>query len=215
MKRISPEGFIAALEDVAASYAPGELAYLALTSKPELTVRDRLAWALQTRLAGAVVAREWRNTVGWIDLAVLDTAGDSPRALLELKAAYTFDFAGPDRPSAINYRNKIIADAEKLRSTDTVSHDTQLYVLLLLTHPMGIPSGGTAIKYRPGLSAALRAYGPEPLRHMAEHSVRALLSCLSRMHQGTLEGGAAFGVRVAIDYWLIGPLATGCPGTGA
>ncbi|WP_431993677.1 hypothetical protein [Streptomyces albogriseolus] len=79
---------------MATSYAPGELAYLALTSKPELTVRDRLAWTLQTRLAGAVVAREWRNTAGWIDLAVLDMAGHSPQALLELKAAYTFDFGG-------------------------------------------------------------------------------------------------------------------------
>ncbi len=91
----------------------------------------------------------------------------------------------------------------------------QLYVLLLLTHPMGIPSGGTAIKYRPGLSAALRAHGPESLRHMAGHSVRALLSCLGPIHQGTLEGGTAFGVRVTIDYWLIGPLETGRPGPDA
>ncbi len=85
-------------------------------------------------------------------------------------------------------------------------------MLLLLTHPMGVPSGGTAIKYRPGLSAALRAHGSEPLRHMAEHSVRTLLSCLGPMHKGTLEGGAAFGVRVTIDYWLIGPLVIGRSG---
>src|SRR5438105_184489 len=75
---------IAGLRDAAASFDPGELAYLALTSKVEHAVRDRLAWALSKR--GHCVAREWRRT----DLAVLDEAGD-PRAALEAKATYTHD----------------------------------------------------------------------------------------------------------------------------
>ncbi|WP_395577281.1 hypothetical protein [Streptomyces sp. BK79] len=212
MNHISPDVLKTALQDVVLSYAPGELAYLALTSKPELTVRDRLAWALHKRLAGAVVAREWRNSTGWIDLAVLDAAGNRPLALLELKAAYTFDFAHPDRPRAMDYRNKMAADATKLVHADGTDHGTPRYVLLLLTHPMAIPSlGGAAVKYRPGVSAALRAHGPRRLRHMAGHSVRTLLACLGPLHQGTWDGGMAFGVHVAIDYWLVGPLTWGGP----
>ncbi|UYY81973.1 hypothetical protein OIT41_02535 [Arthrobacter sp. YA7-1] len=34
------------LETAASSFAPGELAYLALTSRVELPLRDRLAWSL-------------------------------------------------------------------------------------------------------------------------------------------------------------------------
>ncbi|MFE5011829.1 hypothetical protein ACFRJ3_45880 [Streptomyces sp. NPDC056696] len=41
-----------ALLAAADSCAPGELAYLALTSKPELAIRDRLAWVLHRRLSG-------------------------------------------------------------------------------------------------------------------------------------------------------------------
>ena len=38
------------LEDAGTSFEPGELAYLALTSKVELPVRDRFAWELHRRL---------------------------------------------------------------------------------------------------------------------------------------------------------------------
>lgn len=49
---------IEGLRGAAASFDPGELAYLALTSKSEHIIRDRLAWTLSTR--GHRVARDWR-----------------------------------------------------------------------------------------------------------------------------------------------------------
>lgn len=75
----------AALEAVAAGFRPGELAYLALTSKPEGAIRDRLAWALYS--SGHCAAREWRERC---DLAVLNEAGD-PLAVVEFKAIFTHD----------------------------------------------------------------------------------------------------------------------------
>lgn len=50
------------LERAAESFAPGELAYLALTSKIERPLQNRLAWSLHTQLPGRVVSREWRST---------------------------------------------------------------------------------------------------------------------------------------------------------
>ena len=84
------------LERAAKTFAPGELAYLALTSKIDRPLQDRLAWSLRTQLPALVVSREWRNT----DIAVLSADGRSPMVLLEAKARYSFDVGWPDRPTA-------------------------------------------------------------------------------------------------------------------
>ena len=73
------------LAALAASFQTNELAFLALTGKAELAVRDRLAWALYTALSVApadlLVAREWRRS----DLVVLKSEVHSP-ALMILEA---------------------------------------------------------------------------------------------------------------------------------
>jgi hypothetical protein len=55
---ITTDALVRALEASVRSFAPNELAYLALTSKVELPIRDRLAWSLHTALPGKIVARE-------------------------------------------------------------------------------------------------------------------------------------------------------------
>jgi hypothetical protein len=57
---------------------PDELAYLALTSKPEFQIRDRLAYRLHHQLdeMNRRVAREWHR----VDLALLDQ--EKPLVLL-------------------------------------------------------------------------------------------------------------------------------------
>jgi hypothetical protein len=75
-----------ALSSVGGAFAQNELAYLALTSKAELPVRDRVAWNLQMTLGKPfVVSREWRRA----DIAVL--LGDVPLVQVEAKALYAFD----------------------------------------------------------------------------------------------------------------------------
>ena len=98
----------------------GELAYLALTSKCEHAVRDRMALLLRKQLQStAYVARELRLTKdektlssemrehlksrhgqgkGGIDLAVLDRKTETVLETLELKQVYGFDFI----PSSIS-----------------------------------------------------------------------------------------------------------------
>lgn len=76
----------AASAGATASFALNELAHLALTSKAEGPIRDRLAFALRSQLAGdgLVVAREWRR----IDIAVL--RGVHLVAVVELEMMHTF-----------------------------------------------------------------------------------------------------------------------------
>jgi hypothetical protein len=202
-----PLTLLGALDEVAASYAPGELAYLALTSKPEHAIRDRMAWALHTRLPGCVVAREWNSPHGRIDLAVLDESGTSPLALLEIKAAYTFDFTSEDLGSARSYRTKVAADLVKATAALHMRPGSAAYALLLLTHPLGTPDqGGTAVKYLNGIRSSLRAQEEAALRAKARRAVTASLGSLGPLHHGALEGGHAFGTEVHILYWLIGPV---------
>ena len=75
------------LADAGTSFEQGELAYLAVTSKVELPVRDRFAWELHRRLEdrSLLVAREWRRA----DLAVV-REGDA-LVVIESTALYAFD----------------------------------------------------------------------------------------------------------------------------
>jgi hypothetical protein len=77
------EALRSALNEVA--FEPDELAYLALTSKPELQVRDRFTWRLLR--SAHVAGREWKRA----DLVLLNEDYE-PRVFLEAKAAYTADF---------------------------------------------------------------------------------------------------------------------------
>lgn len=86
-----------------------DLAYLALTSKPEHAVRDAIALSLHRnpKLSGYKIARELHLiegelqqchpkdggafSKGGIDLAILDPAGEKLKLIAELKAMYSFD----------------------------------------------------------------------------------------------------------------------------
>src|SRR4051794_26698962 len=80
--------FLSAVEEALASFQPDELAYMAVTSKPEDHFGDRLAWCLTLRLKPSClfVGREWKL----FDLAVLEPPG-KPLLLGELKWMYSFD----------------------------------------------------------------------------------------------------------------------------
>jgi hypothetical protein len=188
------------LERAAESFRPGELAYLALTSKIERPLQDRLAWSLHRQLAPLVIAREWRNT----DIAILSRDGDSPVILLEAKAMYSFDVSLPDR--ARRYLQMMRDDVAKARQLDP--HGTaDVYALALVTHPHGVPRNlPSVIKYLNLIKRAEHTAGSATrLREMAVDTLAEALPQLGKVRSGSLPGGAAFDVEVSVDYWLVGP----------
>jgi hypothetical protein len=199
-----------ALLAAAGSYASGELAYLALTSKPELAIRDRLSWALQSRLAGHVVAREWAApgvARGRTDLAILDAGGRRALALVEAKAAYSFDFVRLEQRSGQDYRARVAKDLLKARIA-AGEQQADLYGLVLLTHPVGVPANlPRVIKYLPEIRRSLRYRTPEELQTLASETAQAHFEGLGPLRTGSLDGGEAFGVRTLVNYWLIGPVS--------
>jgi hypothetical protein len=198
---LSGEQLAECLEAAAASFAPGELAYLALTSKVERPLQDRLAWCLHTRLPGLVVSREWRAT----DIAVLSAGAESPLMLLEAKAMYSFDVGWEHRAGASAYPRLMQQDIAKARALDP--HDSaDVYALGLVTHPHGSPRNlPGVIKYLDRINRALNTVSPEDLQLMSAATMRQALSPLGQVRSGNLPAGAAFGVEVTVGYWLVGP----------
>jgi hypothetical protein len=196
------------LKAAAASFAQDELAYLALTSKIERPLQDRLAWCLHTRLPGLVVSREWKAT----DIAVLSADAESPLMMLEAKAMYSFDVAWKCRAGALAYPRMMQQDIVKARALDR--HGTaDVYALGLVTHPHGRPRNlPGVIKYLDRINRALDAASPEDLQLMSAATMQQALSPFGQVRSGDLPGRNAFGVEVTIGYWLVGPARQAAPG---
>ena len=188
---------VQALRGASESFAEDELAYLALTSKLENPLRDRMAWALQSTLAGRLVAREWHRC----DLAVLEADG-TPAALVEAKAMYSFDGVSSEKMGA--YRGWMVSDiakADRLASGSAA----EVYALLFVTHVEGrlnpdVPDG--VVKYRRAIE---RATDPRLLAS-ARTAIGRCVAELGIARHGKLGTGTALGVGVAVEYWLIGPV---------
>lgn len=191
-----------AVSTVEELFAPNELAYLALTSKAELPIRDRLAWKLQEELGEPyVVSREWRRA----DVAVL--RGDLPLLQVEAKAMYAFDVLSAK--SRAKYLAKLTSDGLKMAS---LAPDSDAYLLALITQVDGAMATHLrkhVVKYSSGIRSATRKNGnAATVMSMSRHLWEAdLAQFTSPFLRATLDGGVMWGMRVEIDAYLIGPLS--------
>jgi hypothetical protein len=189
----------------------GELAYLALTSKVELPIRDRLAFALYKRLDQRLVAREWKR----VDLAVLAPDGSTPELLLEAKALYTFDLIG-EAVWVDRYPKKVREDIAALRNRSDLVEWTQLFALVLATHPLSQagPELRHVAKYSRGVGKAIEALGDaEGVLRGADAAIRAGLPEASDVVcTGEIPAGSAYGIEIAVPYWLIAASPSGSAG---
>lgn len=79
------------VSNISSKFQDGELAYLALTSKIELPLRDKIAFELHKKYSDShLICREWKskenNTFSRIDLAIIDKENSKPVCLIEFKA---------------------------------------------------------------------------------------------------------------------------------
>jgi hypothetical protein len=198
---ITPDELLAALVDVREEYEPGELAYLALTSKSELGIRDRLAWILTRQ--GRRVGREWRARC---DLAVLDESGE-PYVVLESKAAYGHDTTWHWKDKHHKIRASIGAttpldaelrgDAEKALR---VVGSGDGYLLVTLMHRLdAVP--------RAKRELISEAHRPLVDPAVAEANILRYLAPLGPVSDAVdLAEGDIEGIRVIVRSWLCGPV---------
>jgi hypothetical protein len=170
-----------------------ELAYLALTSKVEFPIRDKLAYNLYKRLKeqDIIVSREWRRS----DLAFLYSG--QPIFICELKAAYTFDIF-----SHKAYLDLIEKDIAKAKAISTPQ--TEIASLFLTTHVHQLVDNrfNKVIKYHTGINNALKKHVSQ--LKMMETAMEIMGNGFVHfdVKDGIIKCGKAFEYDVEIYYWI-------------
>ena len=196
-----------ALKRLDKEFRENELAYLALTSKAERQIVDRLAFSLHRDYGSdgdASIAREFVVSRKRVDLAI--THGRTPLFLLEAKAMQSYHANVPT--GSFKYRDKIEHDREKLRgyAPETPPGPPERVVLLLTTHTCPSPDKkwDGIVKY----AEKIRKGRPKNSDEMKKKLNELLPSgCFPIMGWGDISGGFAFDMKVTIHFRLIGLLA--------
>jgi hypothetical protein len=197
------EFIVAAIESAGQSFQEGELAFLALTSKVERPLLDRIAYQLHLSLEGRqlVVAREYPISAKIrADVAVL--RGNAIVAVLEAKAMYTADCT---REGGLRREYSDLLDADLKRYDGITAASLQVYCLLFGTHPLAPPPPGLkrVVKYSQLLVQSFKTHhtGPAILK-IVEANLGRFLRPESRFATGKLSAGVAFGIPVELWWWL-------------
>ena len=186
------------MKEIGREFCNDELAYLALTSKIERPIVDKLAFCLHRDYADGHVAREWtkRNQYQRGDLAVI--SDEMPRLLLEAKAMYGFDMFSSDAKK--KYPDKVRNDVKKLKKFRS-NFDVERTAMILLTDTNCCPDEkfNGIVKYMTELKKPGKSF--EEIRRAVKRNFEELPVHTS----GSICAGHAFGVDVTVHYWLFGP----------
>lgn len=199
------------LEDPKIGFRPGELAYLALTSKPELAIRDRLAFQLHEKLKqnGFSVSREYSlEDHKRADIAVLP-GKDSKRpaiGLIELKVSSFFNLdneAHPKKPGKIV--EEIKSDFNKWSNFDSGKPEVFCLFLAPNIETDRLPEG---FLYEELVVSWSGWSGYRKKRRRDKASVKKDIEILFKnkwdlIAHDEMEGGSAFGLEVSVPYWLL------------
>jgi hypothetical protein len=190
------------------SFADGELAFLALTSKVERPLLDRISYQLHVALQplGLMVAREYPAAAGIrCDVAVLREGRIA--AAIEAKAMYTADGT---RQNGLCRQYPDLLETDLRRYSSVKIEGLKVYSLLLATHLLAAPPSNLrqVIKYSPMLNQAFKSHTTaNTIRDIAEQGLGKLLRLDLRKAAGTLKAGHAFGIEVELLWWLYGPFS--------
>lgn len=121
--------------------------------------------------------------------------------VVEAKAFYSFDVLAIR--SFAKYIRFILDDLDKARR---VEGSPEIYMLTLVTNVLDLVPIQLCniVKHDHALRSAS---DPEP----AHREIDEFLSGLASTQRFNLVGGSAFGIRVEVDMWLCGPIATQSP----
>ena len=198
----------AAISRAGKAFVKDELAFLALTSKVERPLLDRVAFELHRELegSGTVVAREYPVSAGVrADIALL-REGDLIGAV-EGKAMYTADCV-KGRGLGPEYPRRMHADLQRYAGTQ--SEVLQVFALLLATHPGAqVPKSlSRVIKYSGLVNRGFQIHtSPSELERIAGESLKSEISTEVIVATGKLDAGTAFDIPVELLWWLYGPFS--------
>ncbi len=184
-------------------FCNNELAYLALTSKVERPIVDKLAFCLhRDYYAEGHIAREWtkRNQYQRGDLAVI--VDGAPKLILEAKAMYSFDMFAEDAKT--KYPERVKKDVKKMQNFKPGGQVERL-AMILLTDTDTCPNDGFSgiVKYMNRLKSPKRDF--DELKSAVQANFCEFLPRDTKLDFGSICGRSAFGMQVTVHYCLFGP----------
>jgi hypothetical protein len=201
------EKLLSILATIHECFRPGELAYLAVTSKIENPLRDRIAFALHDQIEdGFLVHREWKDkNKKKADIAITDMDNEV-KYLIECKAhsAPTFERG---------YSDLIRRDLRKMCHASEEA--TELYFIFFFNHVQSLRPIDRkfeyAVKYFHLLNNALKkqAYHPDMASYVHEHWAQHLRDVKldpAKSNAVTITAGSYHGMPVFIHAYVYGPV---------
>lgn len=174
---------------------------MSLTGKPELHLRDKLAFDVQNKLTDRLVCREWRRQ----DIAILPRGSDAADAIIEAKVFYTFDGVVPNKLRRM--KEALSDDIGKMKRNGP---NAERMTLLFLVHPQTlIPEAlYEAIAYARRVNQVYRknAYGgPGKVLKTAKDNLETFWKGVGTrlVRSGDYAAGVYQGIEVLIPYWLV------------
>jgi len=207
---------VSALKAIPSQFSKNELAYLALTSKPEARIRDALAWGLyESAPEGYLVTREYSEGSLRYDLGIVDASNgqNHPTAFLEAKLHFTFDFSEgvSDRLKKVIFSD--ITKLEKRVGASCLGSEESTFFLHVLVTPLA-PIGPEVldiVKYQTRINRSFRRSadaGQVRRRALAQLDDFYGRQIEGELHKIDFLAGEAFGIPVAFDLLLVvGPKA--------
>lgn len=199
------------LESDKTGFRPNEIAYLALTSKPEREIRDRLAFHLYLKLKqdGLLVSRECHIGKGkHADIAILHGDGSGQvvvEALIELKVYSFFNLDYKVHPKMQEKIAKnVSADFKKCRK-----YANEVFCLFLASNiekedfPSDLPYDDIVTSWKSWLSykkSVKRRKKEKVKEEMGKFFKKKKWEIIS---EGEVMGGSAFNLEVSVPYWLL------------
>ncbi len=192
---------IAAIEGLSSKFDTDELAYLALTSKIENPIRDKIAYIFHSELyKKALICREWKTSKNKrVDLAILDTQ-NRPKCLIEFKAHSAI---GREK----NYKDWLTKELNKIANAAT--ENTELYYIFLcnLPHKTIPPEYSKAVKYFEKINGHLSM---KPLNNIEDDLKKNWTHYTEGKEKNPtiirIKGGEYYGIEVTIHAFVYGPL---------
>jgi hypothetical protein len=209
--RMTREKFKKELEaSLLALSADPSLGYLAVTSKPELPIRDRVAWYFHRKHPSFIAAREYyiksldKNSKRGkrVDLALLKKASLAPVALVEFKAMIVPDpLNNPEHQSMVS----LIDDLNKLANITRVP---RLGVMLMvhIANPDPLKKRQLdrgVVKFMSKFCTWAKE--PDALEKASENVERFFVRAKLNVSALTIEPGSAWGVGVKLIAFILEP----------
>lgn len=197
------------VSNISSKFQDNELAYLALTSKIELPLRDKIAFELHKKIADThLICREWKSknnkSQNRVDIAIIDKSNSNLLCLIEFKAQ-----------SVVRYEKEftrhLIDDLIKIRNLSQ-DENVELYYIyfnnvILYEHKFEEPFQNS-VKYIRQLNKNIKNKSGSAnfsITNWNKHLSLALLSEEKSKHI-SLDAGKYYNRNVSIETFVFGPV---------